>query len=377
MQSLTVYVTSVPNLEEKLSTLLNDTFSPTLAIVFASPDHNATKIAAVFSKYKIQLFGCSSAGEISNDTVLGGGISVLLMDIDKKYFEVKMFENTNGITKTAFDLAIHTKSIFDEPTLLVLSSGLLNDGEEIVQGLKTIIKDEFPVFGALAGDDLNMVETTIFSNNTQTNNGLIGLIFDNEKIELEGLAESGWAAIGAEHTVTAAKGNILYEINNEPALEVFTRYFGYFNNPHVTENPISTMSAQYPLQVKRGEDYMVLRAPITSDKENGSLTLGGAVHKNDKFHFSMAPNFEIIDETIAKFKAWGQNKTEPNALILFSCKGRHAAFGPMLDDEVAGIYQQWKRPMVGFLSYGEIGNLKGKPCDFHNGTCCLVTIKEK
>lgn len=377
MQSLTAYVSSVPNLEKELSVLINGTFSPTLAIVFASPNHSAIEIAAVFSKYKIQLFGCSSAGEINNNTITEGGISVLLMDVNKKYFAVKIFENVNGITKTAFDLAIHTKSVFDQPTLLVLSGGLANDGEEIVQGLKTIIKDEFPIFGALAGDDLNMKETMIFSNNTQSNNGLIGLIFDNEKIELQGLAESGWASIGTEHTVTSAEGNILYEINNQPALEVFTRYFGYFDNLNHSENPISTMSAQYPLQVKRGEDYMVLRAPMSSNEENGSLMLVGAVHEGDKFHFSMAPGFEIIDETVSKFKAWEQNQTEPDALILFSCKGRHAAFGPMLDDEVSGIYQQWKKPMIGFLSYGEIGNLEGKSCDFHNETCCLVTIKEK
>ena len=377
MRSLTFFANDVPSIEKELSVLVNDSFCPTLAIVFTSPTHNLIAISAIFTKFKINVFGCSTAGEIHDSNVSDGGISVLLMDIDKKYFEIKLFENTNGITKTAFDLAMHSKSTFEQPALLVLSGGLANDGEEIVYGLKSIIKDEFPVFGGLAGDDLNMKETSVFSNNKHSNNALIGLIFDNEKVELQGLAESGWAAIGAEHTVTSAKGNILYEINDLPALEVFTRYFGYFDNPNVTENPISTMSSQYPLQVQRGEDYSVLRAPISANEEDGSLMLVGAVHNGDKFRFSMSPGFEIIDETVAKFQSWEQNQTEPDALILFSCKGRHAALGPLLEEEVSGIYKQWKKPMVGFLSYGEIGNLKGKSCDFHNETCCLVTIKVK
>jgi hypothetical protein len=33
--------------------------------------------------------------------------------------------------------------------------------------------------------------------------------------------------------------------------------------------------------------------------------------------------------------------------------------------------------MVGFLSYGEIGNVANGICDFHNETCSLITIKEK
>lgn len=377
MQSLTFLASNVPNLEKELSLLINDAFCPTLAIVFTSSSHNPLAISAVFTKFKINVFGCSTAGEIQDSNLSKGNISILLMDIDRKYFEIKLIENTNGVTKTAFDLAMHSKAAFDRPALLVLSGGLSNDGEEIVYGLKSIIKDEFPVFGGLAGDDLRMSETSVFSNNKHSTNGLIGLVFDNEKVALQGLAESGWAAVGAEHTVTSAKGNVLYEINDLPALEVFTKYFGYFDNLNVVENPISTMSSQYPLQVQRGAEYSVLRAPMCANEEDGSLTLVGAVHNGDKFRFSMAPSFEIIDETIAKFNAWEHNQTEPDALILFSCVGRQAAFGPMLEDEVSGIYKKWKKPMVGFLSYGEIGNFKGKSCDFHNETCCLVSIKMK
>ena len=34
-------------------------------------------------------------------------------------------------------------------------------------------------------------------------------------------------------------------------------------------------------------------------------------------------------------------------------------------------------PMIGFFSYGEIGNVKGGACDFHNETCSLVLLKER
>lgn len=377
MRSLTIFANNIINLEKELSILSKETFCPTLAIVFAAPAHHPEAISAIFTQHEINVFGCSTAGEIHNNQLSEGGISVLLLEIDRKYFNIKLIENTDGITKAAFDLAMHSKSAFEQPALLVLSAGLTNDGEEIVDGLKSIIKDEFPVFGGLAGDDLKMIDTVIFSNHKRSKNGLIGLTFDSEKIELQGLAESGWAAVGPEHIVTSAKSNILYEINNQPALEVFTRYFGYFDNPDTAQNLISTMSAQYPLQVKRGEDYSVLRAPMSANEEDGSMMLVGAVHDGDSFRFSMAPGFEIIDKTVAKFHAWEQNQTQPDALILFSCKGRHAALGPLLENEIEGIYNQWKKPMVGFLSYGEIGNLEGKSCDFHNETCCLVTIKER
>lgn len=114
-----------------------------------------------------------------------------------------------------------------------------------------------------------------------------------------------------------------------------------------------------------------------ADQNERTLILAGGVKEGDQFRFSISPGFEVIDQTLAEFGKFNQKTDQADAMLLISCKGRHAAFGPMLEDEVKGISDFWKAPMIGFMSYGEIGPNENGTCEFHNETCSLVTFKEK
>ena len=48
--------------------------------------------------------------------------------------------------------------------------------------------------------------------------------FTPDKIEIKGLATSGWKPLGTYHTVTKAEGNVIHTINNVPALDFFIRF---------------------------------------------------------------------------------------------------------------------------------------------------------
>ena len=120
-----------------------------------------------------------------------------------------------------------------------------------------------------------------------------------------------------------------------------------------------------------------MRSPLVLDEDNGSITLMGGVNQGDKFRFSNSPGFEVIEQTIEEFEQLKDKSPDVDALILYSCKGRHGALGPLLEDEISGLYNYWNKPMIGFLSYGEIGNTPSGICEFHNETCSLVSLREK
>jgi hypothetical protein len=85
----------------------------------------------------------------------------------------------------------------------------------------------------------------------------------------------------------------------------------------------------------------------------------------------------VVEDTIQDFAWLSEKQPNADALLMFSCQGRYAALGPFLEDEIEGVYEHWKKPMIGFLSYGEIGSFKNGVCEFHNETCSLVLIKER
>ena len=377
MQSKTFSVKNVTELNTQLETFIQNGFQPTVSIVFTSPSHDLNSISETFTKYNIDLIGGTSAGEICDKEIYDNSIVVLVMDMDKTCYRTHLVTTTDQSTyQIAHQTGVLAKESFEHPGIIVLSGGMTVDGEQIVFGMKDAMKREFPLFGGLAGANANSTDTFIFNNEQFSNSGILSLIVDTDKIEIKGMATSGWEAIGNINTITKSKGNVLYSINNEPALDVFIKYFGYFNNANVKEELLNTLSGQYPLQIIRDGDNRILRAPVMANEEERTLILAGGVKEGDKFKFSIAPGFEVIDQTLQEFGTFKET-TPADAMILFSCKGRHAAFGPMLEDEVRGISDYWNTPMIGFMTYGEIGPTKNGTCEFHNETCSLVTFKEK
>ena len=137
------------------------------------------------------------------------------------------------------------------------------------------------------------------------------------------------------------------------------------------------MLINYPIQIIRANDYTILRSLFFVNEAEGTLVLAGGVEEGDKFRFSNPPGFEAIEQTIEEFGTLKRDIPEADAIILFSCKGRHGAFGPMLEEEIEGLYRYWEAPLVGFLSYGEFGNTINGTSEFHNESCSLVLLKEK
>ncbi len=273
MRTQSLFVKQVSLLEKHLLDFLKNGFKPTLGIVFCSPKQNFEEITHLFDSYSIDLLGCTTAGEITDETLAEGGISCLLMDISKDLYAIYFERNTEGVFEGAHKLRLLADSTLANPAMIVCSAGVLNDGEQIVAGLKLSAEKEIPIFGGLAGDDLMILNTYIFTRKDITNDGIATIVFDNDKIELKGLATSGWEPLGGFNTVTKAKDNVIYSINNEPALDFFNRFFGE-GEEEIVNNP-SLISAQYPFQVVKDNQNEVLRMPIKGDSTDKSLRLVG------------------------------------------------------------------------------------------------------
>lgn len=376
MHTKSIHCRNTQDLKLSISNEINDNFKPTLAILFASTQHDLKIITQTFSDFNIDLIGCTTAGEIVDNQLLDGAIVVLLTTMDKNHYQLFFSEFSNEtVYQAGFATGAFASRCYEHPGMMVMLSGLGMDASVLVTGLKDGIGREVPIYGGLAGDDLNMLETFAISNEQISSKGLATLIIDTEKVEMQGLATSGWKPIGGENTITKADGHIIYTINEERAYDVFMRYFGLTDKNISDEELVSTLY-NYPIQIIR-EGGPVLRLSSFFDADEGTLTLSAGVKEGDKFYFSAAPGFEVIEQTVQEFSDFKDTRPEADAIILYSCKGRHNAFGPLLEEEVEGLHQHWQKPLIGFLSYGEIGNTANGTCEFHNETCSLVILKEK
>lgn len=366
----------VAELEKALSHLKTDK-KPTVGMVFCSARHDVDRIRALFNEHDIDLIGCTTAGEIVDVHLYENSIAVLLLDLPADaYFVATAEHQVHDVYEKALGLGELAGKQFRNPALLILSGGITVNAELVIKGLQDGAGKNLPIYGGLAGDDLALEKTIAFSDALASDNCLAMLAIDTDKVLLKGLAISGWKPVGGVNTITKCEGNVIYAINGEPAYDVFIRYFGFSEGPDKLDHLV-TIQTNYPLQLLRKEGYTVLRSPILVNKANRSITLAAGVEEGEQFRFSTSPGFEVIEQTVSEFGLLQKDFPEADALILFSCKGRHGAFGPMLEDEVRGIHEQWGKPMVGLLTYGEFGDNGKGSCEFHNETCSLVILKEK
>jgi len=376
MQSKVIFTKSIVELNAQIKTTIQQEFQPTLAIVFTSVTQDLKVLVELFNKENIQVFGASTSGEIGNTAIQRNGISVLLLDLNPAYFEIiQQLADYDNSTRVGENIAKIAKQSFKNPAFIMVFSMDIC-GDTLIEGITKELTGFPTIFGGMAGDDLKMEQSFTFSNKQIGANLATVLVLNNDKVKVEGMALCGWKPIGSDNTITKANNNIIYEINNEPALEVVKRYFGdYFANS-LDEDSVPLGLAQYPLQIAKNDSY-VLRAALDANQNDGSLKMAGPVASGDIFRFSMAPGFEIIDETIAGFKDFAKEKSDADALLMFSCIARHMSLGPMIEEEIEGIYDVWQKPMVGFFTYGEVGQQSSGTSHFYNETCSLVLLKEQ
>ncbi len=375
MKALTLSAQSLSDLKAQLGETLK-TMSPTLAICFSDTSHDPGQIAHLMTEHNITLFGSTSAGEINQGQIIDGSIALILMEIDQSSFDIFFVERAMAerSSETGKEFGDYALSKFEDPSFMIIFSQFTN-GEEIIKGLNQSLGREANVYGGMASDSAEVLAPKLYTNAGVVSDGFLGLIFDNTKVEISGFAISGWEAIGTEHTITKAKFNEILEINDQPALDFFIKFFGFYSNPD-DDKEVATVNSQYPLQVMRDGD-LVLRAPLYSDNEKRSLIMAGPVHEGEKFKFSVSPGFEVIDNTIREMQTYQEQHDQPTAQILFSCKARHWSFGPLVAKEVKALDDTWNIPFVGFFTFGEIGRSFNRKVHYFNETCCLVTISEK
>ncbi len=354
--------------------MLSIDFKPTLAIGFISVNLPLTDIMHLFNTKNIDLFGSSSSGEImftkEKDIVSEGGGVFILTDMNVEYYKLDILQREKA---NSYDFGIkigeYVRQAFPETSLLIGGSGLSLDGQALVEGILKVQGEKLIMFGGLAGDDAKFEKTFVFTKDTITDNGVVVLAFDKKHVKMNGLATSGWVGLGAELTITRSEGNIVYEINNQPALEVYKNYL------NVSEDDLPSIGIEYPLMIKKeGVKHGPLRAVINVNKQNKTLIFAGSVPQGSTITFSSSPGFEIMESTRQKIIDFYEKNPLADLLILFSCIARHMALGPLISSEIKLASIKWAKPIIGYFTYGEIGNDMNNRCDFYNQTFTLATL---
>lgn len=387
MISKTIKANSIEAIINEVDKATSDGFKPTLAIVFLSVKQDHKEIIKILDQKQISIFGATTAGEFIDGNIEEGSIVIMLLDMNSDYFKLEFLEtSTQTALKDAKKLGVRAKETFKNPALIIATGGVYIDGDQIIEGLlegigitNSLSKSEVTIFGGMAGDDLLAEKPLVFTNGKSKDNALIALVIDEDKIDVRGIATCGWKAIGTSKTVTKSEGNIVYTIDDKPALDMLMKYLGVELTMDENKEIVSFLNSwYYPLQLERDNGDAVIRATRFANSKDRSLICTGSVPQGSQIKFSLPPDFDSIETVIAECESIKDNAQQrADALIMFSCVSRHLSFGSLIKEEIEQVQNVWNAPMVGFFTYGEYGKSKMGKHEFHNNACCVVVLKEK
>lgn len=326
--------------------------------------------------YNHIVFG-STAGEIMDSNVFDNTASVTAIEFEKSSFIVK----TENILDHNKDAAALGKKLYSEMPkenlkhLFVVSEGSFTNGSLLINGLEYDIDKNISITGGICGDDARF-EKTLASYNEMPREGEVILIgFYGDSLEISFASSGGWQPFGPERVITRSDSNILYEIDGQPALELYKKYLGE------KADELPQASLLYPLNVTApGKQQALVRTILSIDNENQSMVLAGDVPENSKVQLMMA-NIDGIAHgaLLAAEYAMEQRKTKPEIAILISCVGRKLAMNQRVEEEIEQVKDTIGNTaaITGFYSYGEIAPFVGSHySQLHNQTMTLTLLSE-
>src|SRR5450432_2649025 len=176
-----------------LTQSMADGYKPTLAIVFLSVKQDSNALCKILEDADIAVYGSTSNGEFTGEGITAGEIAILLLDINPAFFTI-VFEEFPGKNYRETTKAVARKSLekFAHPCFLIAGSNLNTDAEELLHGFEDILGKQVNVYGGMAGDDMKFTEQFVFTSKKESNNGLVVVVLDEDKIMIRGRATCGW-----------------------------------------------------------------------------------------------------------------------------------------------------------------------------------------
>ena len=353
--------------------------APQIAFVFGArhelADSNAVRLLA--DRYPgLLLFGCSTSGEIQQDRVFDSTLVATLVSFDSTRVRsaVASIPSSGGSRAVGKELgeALRGDGLAH---VLVLSDGLQINGSELVEGLTDALPRHVGVTGGLAGDADRFEKTLVLRDGVPESGVVSALAFYGDALRVGYGSMGGWDQFGPERLVTRSEGNVLYELDGTPALELYRRYLG----PHAAELPASGM--HFPLSINRGDGVQIVRTIIGIDDAAGSMTFAGDVPQNSRARL-MKANFDRLVEGAAGAAlrtAQIARESRPQLALLISCVGRKLVLRQRTEEEIDSVREILGRQAVfaGFYSYGEIAPFTPSTrCELHNQTMTITTFSE-
>jgi hypothetical protein len=353
----------------------------TLVLAFAAPEladdpRPFAELRAAFPRSVV--IGCSTSGEIAGAQVNDGSISVAVARFEHTRLRRACTPVVGAADSHAAGVRLAEQLAADDlRAVFVLSDGLGVNGTPLVAGLAEGVGAGVAITGGLAGDGSRFARTWVLAGDRPHSGSICAVGFYGERLRVGHGCDGGWSDFGPERRITRSEGNVLYELDDKPALDLYKTYLGE------RAQGLPGTALLFPLAVRRDEADCepLVRTILAIDEDARSLTFAGDLPAGGIARLMRANTDRLIDSAgAAARQALGALPADRDALVVsVSCVGRRLVLGERTDEEVETVLEEAPQRCahVGFYSYGEISPVvAGGASELHNQTMTVTAFCE-
>jgi hypothetical protein len=323
------------------------------------------------------VLGCSTGGEIHGSDVLDESLSVTSLSFDRTRLKCAeaTVENASGSFNAGKTIG-QSLAAPDLKTIFLLSDGTRVNGSELIRGVRAHTGNKVVITGGLAGDGPRFGTTYVGLNDAPVPGRVAAVGFYGDAIAVGHGSAGGWDVFGPERQITRSKGNVLYELNGKPALDLYKHYLG----DDAERLPGSALL--FPLKVFPPDrpNEALTRTIVAIDEKERAMTFAGDMPQGYSAQL-MRGNFDRLIEGAAD-AAHQAALTPPGdrVAVLVSCIGRKLLLGQRICEEVEAVKDVFGdgTALTGFYSYGEVSPHSATDCaELHNQTMTITVFGER
>lgn len=269
----------------------------------------------------------------------------------------------------------------DAVALFLFADGLSFNFDQFRTGFEAASGFEgfLPMLGGTAADNWKMTQTYQYHNDEVFSDGVSCALLHGEG-EIAFDVSHGCVPIGHERTVTRAEGNLIYEIDGKPVLEVLKEYLAADEIDDFNKAIVNLcLGFKAPDAMGESYDEFIIRFMPAKDEKGGSVTIPTEVAVGTKVWMTRRDSEKMFDGVIDLAARLNRkfDGHKPKLVLHFDCAGRGRTM--FRDDEKRRLITRLQElvsddiPWIGFYTYGEIGPVR--ECNyFHNYTAVVAGV---
>ncbi len=320
--------------------------------------------------------GCSTSGEILGAHVGDDSVVAALVKFDATKVrgvaaQVAAPEHSGATAR----MLVEQLRANDLCHVLVLSEGLKVNGTALVAGFRAALPERVAVTGGLAGDGTRFGRTVTGLGQQLGGAQVVAVGFYGRALHVGYGTEGGWEAFGPRRLITKARGNVLFELDGQPALDLYKKYLG----ERATGLPATGLL--FPLQLLANANALtgLVRTILAVDEKEHSLTFAGDLPEGQYARLMKTGQDGLVHGAAQAAGAAAQGDANHRLAVLVSCVGRRLVLGQRVEEELEAVQQALPAgsTAIGFYSYGELCPPTGLlTCELHNQTMTITTFAE-